>query len=139
MVNKAHQGILFPLLILLVIYVVLLSDNCDTFFGNVNFSGDGKVKMPLSPTIADAQQRPFGMGLDFSGGGVQLTESSLYPSTSSVSHSFSSSNLGQIQYDNSAMASFWTPHRSQMHLQSRRSQSREDLNSSLAEAHLVKG
>ncbi|KAE9451509.1 hypothetical protein C3L33_16580, partial [Rhododendron williamsianum] len=102
-------------------------------------SGDGKVKMPLSPTVADAQQRPFGMGLDFSGGGVQLTESSLYPSTSSVSHSFSSGSLGQIQYDNSAMASFWTPHRSQMHLQSRRSQSREDLNSSLAEAHLVKG
>lgn len=111
----------------------------DTFLGNVNFSGDAKVKMPLSPTVADAQRRPFSTGLDFSGGGVQLTESSLYPSTSSVSHSFSSGSLGHIQYDNSAMASFWTPHRSQMQLQSRRSQSREDLNSSLAEAHLVKG
>ncbi|KAH7839505.1 hypothetical protein Vadar_005153 [Vaccinium darrowii] len=53
-------------------------------------SGDGKVKMPLSPTVAYAQQRPFGAGPGFSGGGIQLTESSLYSSTSSVSHSFSS-------------------------------------------------
>ena len=95
--------------------------------------------MPLSPT---AQERPFGFGhgLSGSGGGrsssIQLIESSLYPSSSSVLHSYSSSNLGQI--DGSIMASFRPPHRSQMHLQSRRSQSREDLNSSLAEAHMVK-
>lgn len=94
--------------------------------------------MPLSPTIAGAQQRPFGLGhgLD-SSSGIQLMESSMYPSTSSVTHSYSSSNLGQMQFDSSSMASFWSPHRSQMRLQSRRSQSREDLNSSLADAHLV--
>ncbi|KAK9985041.1 hypothetical protein SO802_034566 [Lithocarpus litseifolius] len=101
-------------------------------------SSDGR-KMPLSPT---AQERPFGFGhgLSGSGGGssssIQLIESPLYPSSSSVLHSYSSSNLGQI--DRSVMASFRPPHRSQMHLQSRRSQSREDLNSSLAEAHMVK-
>ncbi|XP_057483431.1 probable apyrase 7 isoform X1 [Actinidia eriantha] len=100
-------------------------------------SGDGRVKMPLSPTVADAQHRPFGTGHGFSSSVLQLTESSLYPSTSSVSHSYSSSSLGQMQLDSSTV-SFWPPHRSQMHLQSRRSQSREDLNSSLAEAHLVK-
>ncbi|XP_028066929.1 probable apyrase 7 [Camellia sinensis] len=101
-------------------------------------SGDGRVKMPLSPTVADAQQRPFGTSHGFSGSSIQLTESSLYPSTSSFVHSYSSGSLGQMQFENSSMASFWPPHRSQMHLQSRRSQSREDLNSSLAEAHLVK-
>lgn len=101
-------------------------------------SGDGRVKMPLSPTIAGGQHRPFGTGHGFSGSSIQLMESSLYPSTSSVSHSYSSGSLGQMQFDNSTMGSFWSPHRSQMHLQSRRSQSREDLNSSLAESHLVK-
>lgn len=113
--------------ILLLIYLSLF-----------NFSGDGRVKMPLSPTIAGGQHRPFGTGHGFSGSSIQLMESSLYPSTSSVSHSYSSGSLGQMQFDNSTMGSFWSPHRSQMHLQSRRSQSREDLNSSLAESHLVK-
>ena len=93
--------------------------------------------MPLSPTIADAQQRPFGTGLGFSGSSIQLSDSAMYLSTGSVSHSYSSGSLGQLQFDNSAMASCF-PHRSQMHLQSRRSQSREDLNSSLAEAYLAK-
>ncbi|KAI8564284.1 hypothetical protein RHMOL_Rhmol03G0169500 [Rhododendron molle] len=101
-------------------------------------SGDGRIKMPLSPTVADAQQGPFGTGIGFNDSCVQLTDSSLFPSTSSVSHSYSSGNLGQMQFDNSSMASFWTPHRSQMRLQSRRSQSREDLNSSVAEAHSAK-
>lgn len=91
--------------------------------------GDNKVKMPLSPTVADAQYRSFGTGNFYDGSGVQL---------SAVSHSYSSSSLGQMQIDNSSLGPFWAPHRSQMHLQSRRSQSREDLNSSLAEAHLVK-
>ncbi|KAK3042899.1 hypothetical protein RJ639_001172 [Escallonia herrerae] len=100
-------------------------------------SGDGRVKMPLSP-VANAQQGPFGMGYGFSGCSVQLTESSLCPSSSSVAHSYSSGSLGQMQSDNSTMGSFWTPHRGQMRLQSRRSQSREDLSSSLAETHLVK-
>ncbi|GAV64213.1 GDA1_CD39 domain-containing protein [Cephalotus follicularis] len=103
-------------------------------------SGDGRVKMPLSPTVAGSQQGPFGLGHGVSGSssGIQLMETSLYPSTSSVSHSYSSSSLGQMQFDSGSMGSFWTPHRSQMHLQSRRSQSREDLNTSLAESHIVK-
>lgn len=101
-------------------------------------SGDGRVKMPLSPTVAGSQQRPFGLGHGLGGSSIELVESPLYPSTSSVSHSFSSNNLGQMQFDSGSMASFWSPHRSQMRLQSRRSQSREDLSSSLADAHLVK-
>ncbi|TQE07466.1 hypothetical protein C1H46_006786 [Malus baccata] len=103
-------------------------------------SGDGRAKMPLSPTIAgDAQRRPFGLRHSLnSSSDIQLMESSLYPSTSSMSHSYSSNNLGQMQLDSISMGSFWSPHRSQMRLQSRRSQSREDLNSSLAEAHMVK-
>ncbi|XP_059668223.1 probable apyrase 7 isoform X2 [Cornus florida] len=101
-------------------------------------SGDGRVKMPLSPTVAGAQQRTISIGNGFSSSGIQLAESSLFPSTSSVSHSYSSGSLGQMQFENNSMGSFWSPHRSQMRLQSRRSQSREDLNSSLAEAHLVK-
>lgn len=99
-------------------------------------SGDGRVKMPLSP-VASAQKRPFSTPHDFSGG-FELAESSLYLSSSSVAHSYSSGSLGQMQFDSSSMGSFWSPHRSQMHLQSRRSQSREDLSSSLAEAHLAK-
>ncbi|OIW10779.1 hypothetical protein TanjilG_27725 [Lupinus angustifolius] len=103
-------------------------------------SGDGRTKTPHSPTIAGSQGNPFalGHGLGNNGSAIQLTESSLYPSASSASHSYSSNNLGQMQFDNSTLGSFWSPHRSQMRLQSRRSQSREDLNSSVAEAHLVK-
>lgn len=104
-------------------------------------SGDGRAKMPLSPTVAGTEPRTFGFGhgLGSGGGGeIQLMESSLYPSTSSVAHSYSSNNLGQMQLDSGSMASFWSPHRSQMRLQSRRSQSREDLNSSLAETNLGK-
>lgn len=100
--------------------------------------GDNKVKMPLSPTVGGAQYRPFGTGNFFGGSGIQLAESSLYSSSSSVSHSYSSGSLGQMQFENSSVGSFWAPHRSQMRLQSRRSQSREDLNSSLAEVHSVK-
>ena len=112
----------------------------ETYFGYVNFgaSGDGRVKMPLSP-VASAQNRPFSMDNGFSGSGIQLTNSPLYSSSSSVSHSYSSGSLGQLQFDNNmSMSSFRSPHRSQMRLQSRRSQSREDLSSSLAEAHLPK-
>ncbi|CAI9106504.1 OLC1v1005680C1 [Oldenlandia corymbosa var. corymbosa] len=102
-------------------------------------SGDGRGKMPLSPTIGSGSQTPFDIGHGFSGNGVQLTESSMYPSSSSVLHSYSSGTLGQMQYDSSStMSTFWSPHGGQMRLQSRRSQSREDLNSSLADAHLVK-
>lgn len=93
--------------------------------------------MPLSPTVAGSQQRSFGLGDSLGDSGIQLMESSLHPSTNSVSHSYSSSSLGQM-IDSSSMGSFWTPHRGQMRLQSRRSQSREDLNSSLADAHMTK-
>ncbi|GFY83480.1 GDA1/CD39 nucleoside phosphatase family protein [Actinidia rufa] len=48
-------------------------------------SGDGRVKMPLSPTVTDAQQRPFGTGLGFSGSSIHLSDSAMYPSTGSVS------------------------------------------------------
>ncbi|XP_076958269.1 putative apyrase 7 [Bidens hawaiensis] len=95
-------------------------------------SGEGRVKMPLSP-VASAQNRAFGPD-------IQLAESSPYPSSSSVAHSFSSSSLGQAQFDGTShMGAFYSgPHRGQMRLQSRRSQSREDLNCSIADAHLVK-
>ncbi|OWM72263.1 probable apyrase 7 [Punica granatum] len=102
-------------------------------------SGDQRVKTPLSPTIAGSQQGPFGIGHGLGGSSIQLTDtSSFYPSASGVSHSFSSGSLGQMHFDGTGTGSFWSPHRSQMRLQSRRSQSREDLNSSLAEAHTVK-
>ncbi|XP_073220451.1 probable apyrase 7 [Cicer arietinum] len=104
-------------------------------------SGDGKIKMPLSPTIAGSHRSPFGLrhGFGDNSGGIQLVESSPYLLASSVSHSSSSNSLGQMQFDSSNIGgTFWSPHRSQMRLQSRRSQSREDLNSSVAEAHLVK-
>lgn len=80
----------------------------------------------------------MGYGLGDISGGIQMMESSFYPAASSVSHSYSSNNLGQMQFESSNMGALWAPHRSQMRLQSRRSQSREDLNSSVAEAHLVK-
>ncbi|XP_042508959.1 probable apyrase 7 [Macadamia integrifolia] len=101
-------------------------------------TGDGRVKMPLSPTIAHSQQKPFSMGHSLEDHNIQLIEYSLHPTRSSVSHSYSSGSLGQMQFDNGGVGSFWAPHRSQMRLQSRRSQSREDLNSSLAEAHIAK-
>ncbi|KAF1861470.1 hypothetical protein Lal_00025803 [Lupinus albus] len=103
-------------------------------------SGDGRTKMPHSLTDVCSRGSPLGLGHGVSdnGSGIQLMESSLYPSASSVSHSYSSNNLGQMQFDNSNLGSFWSPNRSQMHLQSRRSQSPEDLNLLVAEAHLVK-
>ncbi|KAK6135779.1 hypothetical protein DH2020_030474 [Rehmannia glutinosa] len=110
----------------------------DAILDDVLEKGDGRVKTPLSPTVAGTQKSPLDTGLGFGSGGIQFTESSLYSSSSSVPHSYSSDSLGQMQFDNSSLGSFWTPNRSQMRLQSRRSQSREDLNSSIAEAHLGK-
>lgn len=89
------------------------------------------VKQPSSPTVRSSPRRPFSFGSS-----MQLMEScSLYSSSSSVMHSYSSDSLGEMQVDNSG--SFWSS-RSQMRLQSRRSQSREDLSSSLADAHMLK-
>lgn len=96
-------------------------------------SGEGRTKTPLSPA-ARPQNRPFGTD-------IQLAESSsLYSSSRSIPHSISSSNLGQMQLEsNSTFSAFYpAPHRSQMRLQSRRSQSREDLVSSLTDPHLGK-
>nr|GMD50922.1 probable apyrase 7 [Ipomoea batatas] len=98
-------------------------------------TGDGREKVPLSPTNAATQRRAFDTGYGFGGNGVQLSESSLYTSSSGVTHSYSSGSLGQMQFDSNTMGSFRPPHRSQQRLQSRRSQSREDLHSSLAEAN----
>ncbi|CAH9101532.1 unnamed protein product [Cuscuta epithymum] len=95
-------------------------------------TGDVREKLPLSPTIASTQRNGYGFGVHLGEGPL------LYPSSSGVSHSNSSSCLvGQIQFD-SGMGSFRPPHRSQQRLQSRRSQSREDLHSSLAETNLAK-
>ncbi|KAI7745782.1 hypothetical protein M8C21_010612, partial [Ambrosia artemisiifolia] len=89
-------------------------------------SGEGRMKTPHSP-VARAQKRPFGSDM-------QVAVSALYASSSSggssIMHSMSSSNLGQMQFDS---AFYPAPHRSQMRLQSRRSQSREDLISSLSD------
>ncbi|XP_065877567.1 probable apyrase 7 [Euphorbia lathyris] len=98
-------------------------------------SGDGRAKLSLSPTVAGSQPGPFGLAHGLGSSGMQMMESSLYPSTSGVSHSYSSSSLGQMM-DSNSMGSIWSPHRSQMRLQSRRSQSREDLSSSF---DVVKG
>ncbi|CAL9146003.1 probable apyrase 7 [Musa acuminata AAA Group] len=98
-------------------------------------SGDGRIKTPLSPTIGGSGQHPFSMRHDLGGSSIQLSESSVHPLV--VSHSSSSGSLGQMQFGNGA-GTFWPPHRGQATLSSRKSQSREDLDSSLAEAHMVK-
>lgn len=94
-------------------------------------TADGRVKTPLSPTIADSEQHPFAMG----GSNVQLSNSPFQQSVSG--RSFSSGSLGQLQFGNGMGSSFMTPLRGQT-LQSRRSQSREDLSSSLVDAHVPK-
>ncbi|PNX92102.1 putative apyrase 7-like protein, partial [Trifolium pratense] len=102
--------------------------------------GESRIKTPLSPTtIIGSQDRPFslGHGLGDNSGGIQLMESSFYPTASGVSHSYSSANLGQMPFESNNTGTFWPPHRSQMRLQSRRSQSRDDLISSVADAHMV--
>ncbi|CAN0840433.1 Probable apyrase 7 [Linum grandiflorum] len=102
-------------------------------------TGDGRVKMPLSPTVGGGQQGAFGMGNVVNGNGIELMEPAVFTASGNVSHSYSSNSLGQmVESSSSSMVSFWSPHRSQMRLQSRRSQSREDLTSSLADTHLVK-
>ncbi|KAK9095240.1 hypothetical protein Scep_026709 [Stephania cephalantha] len=122
------------------IAICLLNEEACFLIELLNFHvlGDGRIKMPLSPTVAGSQQRPFGMGHGLGGSSIQLMESSLHQSTGSVSHSYSSGSLGQMQFENNGIGSFWNPGRGQMRLQSRRSQSREDLNSSIAEGHIAK-
>jgi len=102
-------------------------------------AGD-RIKTPLSPRAADSQGRPsnLGQGLGDNSDNIQLMESPFHPSAGNFLHSYSSNNLGQLQVDSSSIGAFWSSHRSQTRLQSRRSQSREDLHSSLAETHMVK-
>ncbi|XAR71903.1 Apyrase [Bertholletia excelsa] len=101
------------------------------------FSGDGRVKMPLSPATPGAQQSPFVPRHSVSGKNIQLKEFSPCPASRGVSHSYSSSSLVQMQFDNAVTASSHTPHK-KTGLQSRRSESQVDLNFSLAEAPLPK-
>ncbi|KAJ1690629.1 hypothetical protein LUZ63_014784 [Rhynchospora breviuscula] len=88
-------------------------------------------KLPLSPTIAGSGPHPFGTAHSLSGT-VPLTELS---NLSGVSHSYSAGSLGQMQY---AINGNWKPSRGQTTLQSRRTPSREDLSTSLADVHLAK-
>eukprot|EP01018_Ginkgo_biloba_P000015 Gb_21650 [translate_table: standard] len=96
--------------------------------------GEGRVKIPLSPTTSGFQQ-PFGLGQTIAGGSVQLVDSLVHQSPTSAGVSFSASSLGQMQND---IGTLRTPHRGQTRLQSRRSQSREDLSLSVSESHIVK-
>ncbi|KAL8552230.1 hypothetical protein ACS0TY_001072 [Phlomoides rotata] len=95
--------------------------------------GDGRAKMPLSPTVSDSQRSPYDAGIALNDSGNKFTKSS-----GNVAHSYSSGNLGQLPFESNNVGSSWTPNRSQTRLQSRRSQSREDLHSSISEANLVK-
>ncbi|XP_020575487.1 probable apyrase 7 [Phalaenopsis equestris] len=95
-------------------------------------TGDGRTKMPLSPTVAGSEH-PFATGFGLSGGSIQFGEPSSHPL--GFSHSISSGSLLQLPFGDRSRP-FWSPNRGQM-LQSRRSQSREDLISSI-EAHMVK-
>lgn len=89
--------------------------------------------MPLSPAVSDSQRSQFDAGVALSESSNPFTKSS-----GSVGHSYSSGNLGQLQFENNNVGSSWTPNRGQTRLQSRRSQSREDLHSSLSEVNLAK-
>lgn len=97
---------------------------------SVGRSADGRIKIPLSPTSSG--QQPFGLGQALAGGS---SDSGMHQSPTSIGVNFSSGNLGQVQIDSGTI---WTPHRSQTRLQSRRSQSREDLISSVLESHITK-
>ncbi|XP_047978530.1 probable apyrase 7 isoform X4 [Salvia hispanica] len=89
------------------------------------FSVDGRAKDPMSP-VPGTQHR----GHD--DGGDKFTRSH-------VAHSYSSGSLGELQFGNTNVGPAWTPpNRSQTRLQSRRSQSREDLISSMAEGNAMK-
>ncbi|PKA50745.1 putative apyrase 7 [Apostasia shenzhenica] len=93
-------------------------------------SGDGRTKLPLSPTVACSEPHPFSAGY----GAGHFTQPSSQPV--GFQQSLASGSLLQLQFGDGT-GSFWAPNRGQM-LQSRRSQSREDLSSSLADAHVMK-
>jgi hypothetical protein len=91
-----------------------------------------RTKTPLSPTVAGSDPRRFSMSHGLGGSSVQLMESS----TQSLGayHSYSVGSLGQMQFSSGVR----NPSRGQTTLQSRRSQSREDLISTLADIHVPK-
>jgi len=95
-------------------------------------SGDGRTKTPLSPTVAGSDPSPFSMSHGLGGSSVQLMESSRQ--SLGVYHSYSVGSLGQMQFSSGVR----NPSRGQTTLQSRRSQSREDLSSTLADIHVPK-
>ncbi|AQK86566.1 Putative nucleoside phosphatase GDA1/CD39 family protein [Zea mays] len=97
--------------------------------GGSSVLGDGRTKTPLSPTVAGSDPHPFaGLG----GSSVELMESSRQ--SLGAYHSYSVGSLGQMQFSSGVR----NPSRGQTTLQSRRSQSREDLSSSLADIHFPK-
>lgn len=95
---------------------------------------NARAKDPLSPAPAPGTRKnPFGAEVRPNDGGNKF-----YSSPGSVAHSYSSGSLGQLQLENTNLGPVWTPpNRSQMRLQSRRSQSREDLISSITEANTM--
>ncbi|TVU19723.1 hypothetical protein EJB05_35892 [Eragrostis curvula] len=90
-----------------------------------------RTKTPLSPTVAGSDPHPFRMSHGLGGSSVQLMESSRQ--SLGAYHSYSVGSLGQMQF-----SGVRTPSRGQTTLQSRRSQSREDLISTLADIHVPK-
>ncbi|OEL29224.1 putative apyrase 7 [Dichanthelium oligosanthes] len=97
-----------------------------------HFTGDGRTKTPLSPTVAGSDPHLFSMSHGLGGSSVQLMESSRQ--SLGVYHSYSVGSLGQMQFSSGVR----NPSRGQTTLQSRRSQSREDLSSTLADIHVPK-
>ncbi|TVU19777.1 hypothetical protein EJB05_35948, partial [Eragrostis curvula] len=90
-----------------------------------------RTKTPLSPTVAGSDPHPFRMSHGLGGSSVQLMESSRQ--SLGAYHSYSVGSLGQMQF-----SGVRTPSQGQTTLQSRRSQSREDLISTLADIHVPK-
>lgn len=114
-------------------YIVKLLDLLHfAFLFTFLFTGDGRTKTPLSPTVAGSEPHPFSMSHGLGGSSIQLMESSRQ--SLGVYHSYSVGSLGQMQFS----SGMWKPSRGQTTLQSRRSQSREDLSSSLADIHVPK-
>ncbi|GJM88820.1 hypothetical protein PR202_ga05388 [Eleusine coracana subsp. coracana] len=91
-----------------------------------------RIKTPLSPTVAGSDPHPFSITHGLGGSSVQLMESSRQ--SLGAYHSYSVGSLGQMQFSSGVR----NPSRGQTTLQSRRSQSREDLISTLADVHVPK-
>jgi hypothetical protein len=97
----------------------------------LHFTGE-RTKTPLSPTVVGSDPHPFSMSNGLGGSSVHLMESSRQ--SLGAYHSYSVGSLGQMQFSSGVR----NPSRGQTTLQSRRSQSREDLISTLADFHVPK-